>query len=219
MKENTAREKNTNYQHFVIRDGKFVGEFEEMYQKFDDPWEQSSREEYASDKAIALNIIQKYKCKNVVEFGSGFGHLTKRISEIADNVVGIEVSTTATQKARDRFPSLEFRCASFPDIEFLRENQPDCIVMAEITWYVLDKLDEFLLFLRSEMPHVLLIHLLATYAPGVQQYGVEKFTNLREITDYFGMTVFESGEIHYPDAEGASRTIFAGQMAKTSVGG
>lgn len=29
------------YQDYVIRDGKFVGKFEEMYQKFDDPWHQN----------------------------------------------------------------------------------------------------------------------------------------------------------------------------------
>ena len=26
------------YQDLVIKDGKFVGKFEEMYQKFSDPW-------------------------------------------------------------------------------------------------------------------------------------------------------------------------------------
>lgn len=110
------------YQDFVIRDGEFIGEFEEMYQRFDDPWEQTKREKYASDKAVALNIIQKYQRKNVVEFGSGLGQFTHRISEITDAVVGVEVSETATLKARAQFESLEFRCASFPDFDYLRER-------------------------------------------------------------------------------------------------
>lgn len=29
------------YQDYVIRDGRLVGEFEEMYRDFDDPWGQS----------------------------------------------------------------------------------------------------------------------------------------------------------------------------------
>lgn len=204
-----------NYEDFVIRHGEFIGEFEEMYRRFDDPWEQTQREKYASDKAIALNIIQKYERKNVVEFGSGLGRFTNSISEITDAVVGIEVSETAVRRAKAQFESLEFRCASFPDLDYLRTRQPDCIVMAEVTWYVLDHLDRFLAFLRAEMPHVLLIHLLTTYAPGVQQYGREKFTNLQEITDYFGMTAFESAKVHYPGtrAGGGSRTVLAGQMA------
>lgn len=88
--------------------------------------------------------------------------------------------------------------------------------MAEITWYVLDHLDWFPAFLGAKMPHVLLIHLLMTYTPGVQQYGRERFTNLQEITDYFGMTVFESVEIHHPETRGGSRTVLAGQMAKAA---
>ena len=38
------------YQDYVIKDGKFVGEFEQMYKDFDDPWEQSALEQHASEK-------------------------------------------------------------------------------------------------------------------------------------------------------------------------
>ena len=31
------------YQDFVIKDGKFIGEFEKMYQNFDDPWNQKKK--------------------------------------------------------------------------------------------------------------------------------------------------------------------------------
>jgi hypothetical protein len=31
------------YQDYVIKDGKLVDEFEQMYQDFEDPWEQSER--------------------------------------------------------------------------------------------------------------------------------------------------------------------------------
>ena len=30
--------KKVNYQDFVIKNGKFIGQFEKMYQKFKDPW-------------------------------------------------------------------------------------------------------------------------------------------------------------------------------------
>ncbi len=30
------------YQDYVIKDGKFIGRFEEMYQKFEDPWNQKA---------------------------------------------------------------------------------------------------------------------------------------------------------------------------------
>ncbi len=31
--------KYSKYQDYVIKDGELVGEFEKMYQDFDDPWE------------------------------------------------------------------------------------------------------------------------------------------------------------------------------------
>ena len=46
--ENNNKSKNTKYQDYVIKDGKLVGQFEEMYQNFEDPWEQSVKEEWAS---------------------------------------------------------------------------------------------------------------------------------------------------------------------------
>ena len=35
------------YQDLVIKDGKFVGEFEKMYQEFSDPWNQSEEVHYS----------------------------------------------------------------------------------------------------------------------------------------------------------------------------
>jgi hypothetical protein len=40
---------------------------------------------------------------------------------------------------------------------------------------------------------VFLIHLLATYEPGVQKYGADKFTNLDEIIKYFNLEYLEYG--------------------------
>lgn len=200
-----------SWQDYVIKNGNFVGDFETMYQNIENPWEQSVKETFSPEKAVCLNLIERYQCQRVVEFGSGLGYFTSRIANVAPSVVGIEVSPTAVAKANQIFPHLIFENTSFPDIEFLREFRPDCIVMAEITWYVLNDLKLFLKFLADEMPEVLLIHLLTTYAPGVQKYGRDKFTNLEEIISFFDMNVEESGEIHL--ADGGSRTFFAARFA------
>ena len=64
--------KHKRYQDYVIKDGKLVGEFEEMYKDHDDPWEQTKREQYASEKAIAINLIKAFKRSQVIEMGCGF---------------------------------------------------------------------------------------------------------------------------------------------------
>ena len=198
------------YQDYVIKDGKLVGEFEQMYKDFDDPWEQSEREKYASEKSVCINLVEAFERQNVIELGCGFGQLTDRLRKICPNTTGLDISQTAIKKAKKRYPKCDFRISKFLDFDLLRSLQPDCIVMAEITWYVLDDLDRFLEFLKKEMPNTLLIHLLTTYPKGEQKYGVDKFTTLSEIKDYFGMKYFEWGEIEKTEMNGCKRTYFAG---------
>ena len=85
--------------------------------------------------------------------------------------------------------------------------------MAEITWYVLEKLDHFLAYLRKH-PEVYLIHLLTTYPEGVQKYGKGSFTNLEGIKKYFAMNFLEFGEIGYSDFHGEKRTYFIGRCGE-----
>lgn len=206
--------KYSHYQDYVIKDGKFVGEFEEMYRDYDDPWEQSTREDYASEKAIALNLIQKLKAKRVIEVGCGLGHYTKKISDLGVDVLGIDISETAIDKAKSNYPLCMFTVGDILDYSIYLDFQPDIIIMAEITWYVLDKLDEFIEFLKTEFPNAYLIHLLTIYPLGIQKYGRDKFTNLQQIMSYFEAEYLEWGEISYPEMEGCKRTYFIGKWQK-----
>jgi hypothetical protein len=49
------------YQDYVIKNGKLVGEFEQMYIDHNDPWEQSKRDLYSSEWSIILNWVRKIK--------------------------------------------------------------------------------------------------------------------------------------------------------------
>lgn len=204
--------KHDNYTDYVIRDGRFVGEFEEMYRDFADPWHQTTRERFSSEKAVALNLLarleQDHGVRRVVELGSGLGHFTARMAGLGLDVTGIDVSETAVAKARAAHPGLTFTTARFNQFDVVRQLAPDVIVMAEITWYVLDDLRAFLTFIRENLPDCLVLHLLMTYPPGTQQYGREFFTDLDGILRFFDMRVLESGEVRVP--EGGRRTYFLG---------
>lgn len=41
-----------DYHDYVIKDGVFIGKFEEMYQKFDDPWHQIENMHLYYDKLV-----------------------------------------------------------------------------------------------------------------------------------------------------------------------
>jgi SAM-dependent methyltransferase len=203
--------KYTRYQDYVIRDGRFVGEFEQMYRDFPDPWSESRLEKFASDKAAAINLLGRLKelhgARRVVEIGCGFGHFSQRIAQTGLQVLGVDVSETAVATARARVGGVSFQTASIGDHAVLREFQPDVIVLAEVTWYVLDSLREFMAFLRTELPNAFLLHLLTTYPAGVQKYGADFFTDLEGIKGFLAMQWLESGEVHI---EGGTRTWLLG---------
>lgn len=188
--------KYARYQDYVIKDGKMVGEFDQMYQDFADPWEQTTREKYGCEKAVALNLIQKVGAKRVLELGCGLGHFTHKIWDDHTSVLGVDCSETAIIKAQKNYPECQFLVADILDKKVYEDFKPDMIIMAEITWYVLDKLDDFINLLKNDLKHVYLLHLLAIYPPGVQKYGADKFTNLKEIMAYFKMDYLEWGEMH-----------------------
>jgi len=203
--------KYSRYQDYVIRDGKLIGEFEEMYKDFEDPWEQTTRKEYASEKAVVINLIKKSHAKKLIELGCGFGHFTNKINKSVDHILGVDISETAINKAKSLYPNCEFVVGDILDFDIYDKYQPDVIVMAEITWYVLDKLDDFKSYLKNNLPNTQLIHLLTTYPAGTQQYGKEKFTNLEQIMDYFQMSYLEYGEITCSEINGCKRTYFFGK--------
>jgi SAM-dependent methyltransferase len=198
---------NPRYQDYVIKDGKLVGDFEGLYKNFDDPWHQS-REDHAFDSRRTLAVSwcnylrKKYQSNRIVELGCGFGHLTEQLRQQNFASIGVDISETAIEKARLINPSSIFFTAGLQEFEAIKKFDPDIFLMAEITWYVLDDLEKFIRELKAYKNErnkpTFLIHLLTTYAPGVQKYGADKFTNLEEIKKFFGMKYLETGFIQTP---------------------
>lgn len=210
-----STKKHDRYQDYVIRDGRLVGEFDEMYRDHADPWHQSSREAFSTEKAAALNLLQRLRARRVIEVGCGLGYFTKRIAETGCEVLGLDVAATAVAKARELHgsPTSHFLQADILDVAPYRDFQPDAVIMAEVTWYVLDKLPAYLRLLREELPGRHLIHLLNTYPPGQQQYGREYFTDLAGIMRYFAFDHLEWGEVHDAEKQGSVRTYFCARIA------
>ena len=100
-----------------------------MYKDFDDPWEESEKEIYASEKSFCINLVEVYGVHNVIDFGCGYGSLTDRLRKVCPNTTGSDISITAIEKAKKRYPKCNFHVIKFPDLDLMRSLQPDCIVM------------------------------------------------------------------------------------------
>ena len=197
------------YQDYVIKNGNFIGEFEQMYKDFRNPWEQTTREQWAMEKYVAINLIKKLNAKKVIELGCGLGYFTNKIRQIGVDVLGVDISKTAIEKARKKYPQCKFYIGDIMDKKIYLEFKPDVIVMSEVTWYILDKIDDFIVFLKEKMKETYLIHLLTVYPKGIQKYGKDKFTDLKEIMRYFNMEYLFWGDIH--SYEHGHRTFFLGK--------
>ena len=212
---------------YVIRDGQLVGDFEGLYRDFEDPWMQS-REDHVLDsrRQVALNWCTRLRdlspsgpqALRVLEIGCGFGHLTSALTDRGFASIGVDVAYEAVCRARERHPESVFLRRSISDEGLLDDLDPDILIMAEVTWYVLNELSEFLDSLRSFASErnrpTYLIHLLTTYGPGVQTYGRDYFTDQQGILQFFDMNYLEYGQVHTPrsDDPASQGTYFVAEL-------
>jgi SAM-dependent methyltransferase len=215
--------KSKRYQDYVIKDGILVGDFEGLYRDFDDPWHQSIDDSFSDSRRLLMihwanKLRNKYSSKIVVEIGCGFGHITNLLTESNFQTLGIDVSETAVKKAKLLYPKSDYILAGINDFDIYTEKEPDIFVMPEVTWYILDDLDNFLTnlkkYARKRSKPTFLIHLLATYASGVQKYGAKKFTTLDEIVSYFDLDYLEYAHFCTPSCNdpGSQGTFFVAKV-------
>jgi len=148
------RPKHTRYQDYVIKDGRLVGAFDDMYRDHTDPWDQS-RENDRTDKVILLNVIRRISEREpmrVVDIGCGLGYFSARISALGIPVLALDVSEAAISRARELNPGPLYAVGDLLADDLFKPFQPTMFVMAETTWYVLEKIRTFRRTLLSEYP-------------------------------------------------------------------
>lgn len=133
------------YQDYVIREGRYVGRFEEMYRNSAEiPWHQDeTANAIFSDVTIA--ILRKRRVASMLDVGCGLGYMTARMkSEIPslERIVGLDISETAITRARQMFAGIDFCAGSLDAIDAVPGF--DVVVSKDVIWYVLDDLPSYL---------------------------------------------------------------------------
>lgn len=175
-------DKEKTYHDYVIKDGAFIGKFDEMYSEFEDPWTQSTQPNKYSRMAGIIHI-GNFKIKSILECGCGLGYYAdwiKRETNITPK--SVDISPVAIEKARKLFPHLDFEVA---DISTQLQNYKnyDCVIFSEIVWYILPDLKKIFDILEKEFKGKHLI-VNQVFYKGTQKYGTEYFTNLNEFIQY-----------------------------------
>lgn len=124
----------SDYQRFLFdsKKGKFLGEFEEMYQAEQtdgfDSWQQEDMRNLA--RQFLLVLLNEYQFGNIVDLGCGKGTLTHLLKKRNNHCIALDVSMTALAKARLRYPDIDFRQTDLNNLDQLKdffESQPQKI--------------------------------------------------------------------------------------------
>lgn len=104
-----------------------------------DPWNQNSARERA--RYVRTNEFLQRHCartRTILEIGAGEGYQTRYLLDIAERVVGLEVSAKALARAARRCPKASFIHASFPPAPPGLDPPFDVVLAAEVLYYVRD---------------------------------------------------------------------------------
>jgi len=192
------------YQDLVIKNGKFVGKFEEMYQKFSDPWNLLKKNKLDRGGNLNYKIIYDYcnKLKQkkkliTLEIGCGFPQISNELFKNGFKVYGTDISETVIRKSKKKYPKLKntLFVSNFLNFSLYEKLNPDIIILSDITWYILPELKKFIKWYKGLKKEVYLIHSLAVYGKNKQKYGKEYFYDLNSIKSFFKLKYLSSGYI------------------------
>lgn len=111
-----------DYHDFVIKSGKLIGEFDQMYQKSKEiPWHQDKQVDWL-DIRLVTELLKEYSpFDGITEFGCGLGYFLEILKRILGKegckCVGYDVSPTCCKKAKEIFSDFEFRMLDLMEYE------------------------------------------------------------------------------------------------------
>ena len=170
------------YHDYVIKDGKFIGKFDEMYEAFNDPWTQSTQPNKYSRMAGMIHL-KNFGIKSLVEWGCGLGYYADWIKK-ETNITpkSLDISPVAIEKARNLFPELDFEVANI-STDLVKYSDYEAVMLSEIIWYILPDLQSIFEVLKHHYKGKYLI-VNQVFYKGTQNYVTEYFINLNEFIDY-----------------------------------
>ena len=212
------------YQDYVIKNGKFVGKFEEMYQKFSDPWlllennKKVSNLNYEIIYNYCYQIRQTHTRKLItLELGCGYSQISYHLFKNNFKVYGTDISKTVINKTKKKYPKIKNNLfvSEFLNFKLYEKINPDIIILSDISWYVLPELKKFINWFKKLKKKTYLIHSLAVYGKNKQKYGKDYFYDLETIKNFFKLNYLSSGYIENINSD--IHTFFIAQNKKSML--
>ena len=198
------RIKSNDYHDYVIKDGRFIGAFEEMYRNIDDPWHHGDAT--ASQYDLALYLIARFRiCGGgglILDIGCGKGAFAARLKQQMPkaHIVGVDISPTAIGNAKQKYGYLdiEFKVMDIQKEYINITEKFDLIVMSQLMWYTLPSFREIVNNLGQRVlknDGYLLINQ-CFYRPEEQKYGKEIVSTVEDMLNLVNLEVLEMVELN-----------------------
>ena len=113
LEQRQMAKQSTDYHDYVFRDGKLVGEFEEMYQRSATiPWHQDEQADWIDVRLTKELLSDIGLFDEIHDLGCGLGNylglMRERVGATVCQGFGYDISATACTKAKQQFPAFQF---------------------------------------------------------------------------------------------------------------
>ncbi len=202
-----------DYHDYVIKDGKFIGEFEAMYQNVDDPWHHGAADIASYD--MCLYLLGKYCGKNpkILDIGCGKGAFDGRIKTEfpGAEILGIDISETAITKAKASYNNIDFSVLDIQKEHQAIKGEFDLIIVSNVLWYILYDFKKIMGHLKKNLKkggpsprrsglqpreggYVLIRQ--TFYKPGQQKYGADLASTPEQMIGLLDYELVETIELN-----------------------
>jgi 2-polyprenyl-3-methyl-5-hydroxy-6-metoxy-1,4-benzoquinol methylase len=136
---------------FIINDGVFVRDFDEMYKEIDDPWDQKKNESSDISSYLAIHSLLFHAVKNnstisnVLDIGCADGYhkkLFESIFEFQIDYYGTDISTTIINKAKTNTNSSNLYVDDIREYNESFYNNFDIVYSSRTLYYVAPEIDQ-----------------------------------------------------------------------------
>ncbi len=104
-----------------------------------DPWEMETEPQRFRFRETNRLIEEHFgRVGSLLEVGCGEGHQSEHLTKVCDELVGVDVSVRAVNRARARIPQATFAAGDIFTSELFAERRFDLVVACEVLYYVKD---------------------------------------------------------------------------------
>jgi SAM-dependent methyltransferase len=184
-----------DYHDYVIKNGKLIGEFEQMYKKSETiPWHQNEQESWL-DIRLTISLLKGYgPFGYICDYGCGLGYfldiLGRNLGAVNPFLVGYDISPTCCQKAKNIFPGVSFNVRDLT----ARGKIPKPVTMSYkklyvirgTLWYVFPKMENVVWNIAQDVEPGALFTVVQNFPPLEDQFvGKEAIPDPDSIINWF----------------------------------